>query len=573
MFEGYRVVALVPGGRRAYLKALIPHLVRQTRLDEIRILINTKVDRDIAYMQSLESDLIKVTPLPDGIEPIGIRTVNHLYADAQDPDTIYIKIDDDVVYVHEDALEILLADRVADRKPFFTSPMVINNTICAHILQRHRKIDFIARYIPATAGGFMHSDVPPARRLHEFFLDKVEQGAVSDLHVPDQIVATVRFSINCICFFGADMAKFNGTIPVIWRSQAIDEEYLSVHAPATLQTYNKIVGRAFVVHHSFGPQTSGMNKTRILHAYQRIADPAAPVRQPPALPGSVLLPQEEAAPDRTRHTLVYSFPQQGTDFFCDQMKTLPGVEYSREFFNPLCSPMQDGVAQIFGDERPKSSGNIFKRPSRRDYDKVLAATWKTTSFNTTKENYSPAALPLHAGHFHMFALFRHRSLTVPTTFPHLSHAVWDSFLKNKPLFAELRAMQKDLGQKSFSSQERELLAHMVHWYVSFRTIAESVNGRTQPALSVIDYSDLMILPRPDLAALLERATPFDAKRATRLAKGLIDARYPNGAQWIKNRQQVYMSMDIEDFYQNVFGTYILQQDPEFAKNPYVTLLT
>jgi len=270
MFQQFRVEVLIPGGRQRYLDLLLPSLLRAGEIDRIHLLLNTENPDDLTYMRGLNHPKIVLKELPEGVVANGIRTVGHIYKTAVDPSTIYIKIDDDVIWLQAHAIKALLEGRLRHADCFLVSPVVINNTHCSHMLQRHRKFDYVERYIVPGPGGFAKDDPAFAITLHRKFLDIVEAGREQDFFIADQMIAGTRFSINCICFFGKDMAKTNGEIAGIWpHMKRDDEEYLSVHLPAKLGKSNGVIGNALVAHFAFHNQEQAILETGILDRYRR----------------------------------------------------------------------------------------------------------------------------------------------------------------------------------------------------------------------------------------------------------------------------------------------------------------
>lgn len=587
MFGNYKVIALVPGGRRAYMRALMPHLVANLYIDEIKILLNTKNEFDIAFMQNIKDSKIELFSLPDNLPPNGSKTVNYIYSIATDDNAIYIKIDDDVVWMKDDAIENLLRGRINYTDAFLVSPLVINNSLCTHMLQANRKVDFIDNYIRANAGDLAWKDGKFAEKMHLFLLENVKKNSTENLYIPNQFFASNRFSINCICLWGRDIKKIGGQIEPIWRYTDDDEEYLSIHAPAKLGKYNVIIGNSLVSHHSFLPQTAMMNKSKVLSEYQDISakkcDLMASFPYVSVQSKSIC---EKNTSDQTLHNYTYgsacslpimfvSFPQQGTDFFCDQYSKTSDAKYFREFFNPLCNnKMETVLSSFFGDERKERQANIFRRLSADEYDEIYNKTWKTQDYNVAKENYSPGNVVNHAGKFFLIGIFRHRALTVPTTYPHLAHATWNSFLINKPLWPAMEALKNYFLNMHLDSSQKEVVAHLVHWYTVFKSFEQIEVQKTQEYINVIDYRDLMLLGREELETLFVNCLPIAIGSAKNLAENICKTRFgsDNAQQWVANRRKVYTSMDIENFYQMVFSKYILEYDPEFVNSKYYCLM-
>lgn len=574
----YRVVVLVPGGRRAHLAALMPHLINNTIVDEVRILLNTKNKADLEYMQGLNTaGKVNLIPLPPGVEPNGNRTVNLIYGDAIDVDCVYLKIDDDVNWMEDHTIKRVVAAKVKSKATFLASPIVINNTVCTHILQRNRRIDFIERYVQVEPGGFTWEKSHVAKRLHWYLLERIRANSVEDLHVADQLVATTRLSINFICFLGKDMKELGGTIPEYWRGgHQSDEEYLTVHAPAVLKKANVVVGNALAAHHSFFPQTQEINRTLILENYQSIAQQKYSATIPRAVipeSRSVIFPADKRPPHES--TMVVSFPQQGSDFVCDRLGAVPEFRYYREFFNPVVNTKDaESLKSCFGAEGDDYEEKIFQRPSGVEYSNVLIKTWDKHGYSLTKENFSPSAIELHSKTFSLVGLFRHRSLTVPTTYPHLSFATWNSFVKNTHQLPALKALKRELGDEVMDSNQKELAAHLAHWYSVFVAFEKMSRRADFGSTNVIDYTDVMSMSETELSSLFGSAFPISKSSAALIAASIVRDRFEgeDTSAWLNRRRRVYQSMDVEDWYQKLLQDCLLAADPSFRQSSYFQLL-
>lgn len=581
MKSSHKVIVLIPGGRRAYLMALMPFLFSNSIIDEIHILINTKNEKDIEFMMQLclLDNRVKLIYLPSGVVPGGNKTVNYIYCDATDDNTIYIKIDDDIIFLEDNLIEEIAERKIKDKNAFLVSPIVINNVLCAHMLQKNRKLDWVQRYISANAGGFSHSEPQFAEKYHKFFIDIIRNTRVSNLHIHDQYFASVRFSINCIAFSGCDMRKLEGRIKNIWRLSDDDEEYLSVHAPSELNKYNVVCGNSIAVHHSFYTQTKEIDRTQTLFFYQNIAskkDERFAIPSETLNVGKSILGHDRLdIPDHCKPMMLVSFPQQGTDFFCDNLNKTTSIKYFREFFNPLCNKKHEENLKLYcGDERKDYYKNICLELQPEQYQNLIRMTWGTENYNFTKENYSPCNILNHASIFSIISLFRHRSLTIPTTFPHLSHATLKSFLENDSKYPAMMALKQEVLKMHLNSHQKEVIAHLVNWYILFKGFEEISTQKIQKNIPVLSYADLILLSEANLFQLLKSALPFNDDDMLLFAKSITEKRYgkDNPNVWICEKQNVYKSLCIEDFYQEILHNIILKKDQGFSDSIYYNFL-
>ena len=117
MKGNYKIVVNTAAGRRRYLQYLIPFVVS-----------NELVDRYDLWQ-------------PDGVIN-GVLSIDAFYRYCCDDDTIYIKLDDDIIWLEPNFFEELVSFRIANPSYFMVSPLVINNDISTYILQSKGLIQF-----------------------------------------------------------------------------------------------------------------------------------------------------------------------------------------------------------------------------------------------------------------------------------------------------------------------------------------------------------------------------------------------------------------------------------------------
>ncbi|KAI1438150.1 hypothetical protein GGR50DRAFT_533939 [Xylaria sp. CBS 124048] len=132
--KGLRVVAMVFFGRRRYVDILDCYLQQNLAsnggyLDEVWFMAHTDDERDMAWLQRL----VKGTP---GYRVVGQEDCNKndreygcLWAYASEDETIFIKLDDDIIYIHHDAIPQLVHTRLAVPHAFAVSAQLVNSPI------------------------------------------------------------------------------------------------------------------------------------------------------------------------------------------------------------------------------------------------------------------------------------------------------------------------------------------------------------------------------------------------------------------------------------------------------------
>src|SRR5881392_2415740 len=106
----HKVVAVTPAGRKRYLAVLLPYVLKNRHLiDEYQLWVNTKDDWDIGYIKSVRDkwpELIRL--IWPSIPAAGSASVFQFYRYCTAERTIYIKLDDDICFIQDGALEELL---------------------------------------------------------------------------------------------------------------------------------------------------------------------------------------------------------------------------------------------------------------------------------------------------------------------------------------------------------------------------------------------------------------------------------------------------------------------------------
>jgi hypothetical protein len=195
MFQGYRIVAVTPAGRRRYLEVLLPNLLAQRPLvDEYQLWLNCYDERtgresieDLEYCQDVKDrhpdfvTLIPPKPKEAGRNPhmARSRTIHHFFRDCTNPRTIYVRFDDDIVFIAPDALRELMAYRIGHPSHFLVFANIINNAVTSHLHQRMGALDDragIATYACMCATAWRNPLF--AEHVHRTFLAAARENAL-----------------------------------------------------------------------------------------------------------------------------------------------------------------------------------------------------------------------------------------------------------------------------------------------------------------------------------------------------------------------------------------------------------
>ncbi|HEV2968857.1 MAG TPA: hypothetical protein VGY55_02635, partial [Pirellulales bacterium] len=262
MYEGFRIVAVTPAGRRRYLELLTSHTsAARGLLDEHQLWLNTNDRGDIAFVRSLAArdSFFRAVDCPQHVAqlPPNSARIHAFFPECCDSATIYIRFDDDIVYIAPDAIQELLDCRLEHLRPPIVYANTVNNAICSHLHQRFGLIDYTrgtAHYDCCCQIGWRSG--PFAELAHRSFLRALASESRHRFKMPNwDLWAYERVSINCIAWFGRDFAPFGGHIGFD------DEVWLAEEHPRIEQRPNLICGSALVGHFAFYTQRDYLDAT------------------------------------------------------------------------------------------------------------------------------------------------------------------------------------------------------------------------------------------------------------------------------------------------------------------------
>lgn len=261
-------IIVTPAGRGRYLEVLYEHLKAQRgSFDQWLLLMNTNHATDIGFCERLAArneDWID-TRYAEGSDPnrgnLNIHVL--LNAWARDPDTVYLRLDDDVVFLGKNFVETMFQFRLANPEYFLVYGNIINNAIVSWIHQKLGNFEFEPHSGYNCTDGIGWNNPQFAKALHEAFLRDPTDPKWTSF---ERWIATEyeRVSINAISWFGKDLAD----VPV----GEDEEQWFSVHRPSELKRRNAVCGRAVCVHYAFHPQRDFLdNETDVLAQYKALA--------------------------------------------------------------------------------------------------------------------------------------------------------------------------------------------------------------------------------------------------------------------------------------------------------------
>lgn len=178
-------------------------------------------------------------------------------------DSIFLKCDDDIVYMDLEKLSDFIEFRRTNPKYVLVSANVVNNGVCAHWQQMAGSIpEQVGEFErpPGGFGGSLWQSAERANDLHDFFL----QTDSKHLPLPSKVIEwKERQSINFIAWLGKDLVHM--ALP-----KGDDERALTVDLPELLDRPTAIFSDFTVSHLSFGPQENGLALDRLINAYDEL---------------------------------------------------------------------------------------------------------------------------------------------------------------------------------------------------------------------------------------------------------------------------------------------------------------
>ena len=258
MIDGKKLVCVTPAGRLRYMRELVPFILSEPMVDRYDIWANTSDPADLAFIDSLTVfDKVRVLPRPQ-MDGSRFLTIHTFFRHSHDEDTVYIRFDDDVVYVEEGTIPRLARYRLDHPEFFVVTPVVVNNAVISSLLQARGILPVSPKVQPDCLDpvGWQSSEF--AVSLWERLLGLIRSGRVADLHTDDTVLGFNRFSINCISWLGSAFAEFDGVV------DPHEEFDLTVTKPAQRNLSNGLYGGAVVGHFAFYSQRDEMDKSTIL---------------------------------------------------------------------------------------------------------------------------------------------------------------------------------------------------------------------------------------------------------------------------------------------------------------------
>jgi hypothetical protein len=279
VIDGKRVVCFTPWGREITASLLYKYLKRDHErgtVDEWQLWENTDAEQvgDRAYAEKLaaENDWITYVQYPDDpklrVHPKQLNT-GTFYKLTQDVNSVYVRFDDDIVWIDENAIERLVRARIQNPAPFVVFPLIWNNAVCSYYLQQGEQMP--SWWGKVSSNNCMDpvgwADPLFAEGIHRHLLAMIDAGEVDSLfmHHSIQLPLAHQFSVSCFAQNGEEYQEFNGV-------RGEEEAWHTIVRPYETGRSNIIVPNALVSHFSFYHQRDYLFTTDLLDQYRALAD-------------------------------------------------------------------------------------------------------------------------------------------------------------------------------------------------------------------------------------------------------------------------------------------------------------
>jgi hypothetical protein len=231
---------------------------------------------DVMYAYKLAEENDWITMVERTWQPLFPKQLNTgIFYKTQtiEPGTTYLRFDDDIVYVHEDAIENMVKAKASYAGALAVFPIIWNNAIVSYHLQQQGTVP--------TSWGHVHpycmdkvgwESFDFAREMHELLLKCIDANLVDKLylHHDRPLEKGTQFSVSCFAMNGEDYCELD---PPGDLKGTEEEHWLTVTRPTETGKNNVIISNAIVSHFSFLHQRKRLlEDTDILDRYRSLAD-------------------------------------------------------------------------------------------------------------------------------------------------------------------------------------------------------------------------------------------------------------------------------------------------------------
>lgn len=278
----YILKVIIPAGRRRYCELLSRYIESERdiyrEIDSVEWMLLTDRPEDLEFLHEISRrrpDLHRTWYDPRWRPPFNPDNLCWSYiAQGQDrlgrdPNTVYVRLDDDIVYLSEHLIGRLGEAMVRNSKKniLLTFPFILNNGRMLHMLG---ETGLIGRCKDQVYNEYI--DRPElAYDLHRSFIERKLDPAIISKSVPSKRWRDPGgISVNCISWVGSNFTNFRKTL----QRKDAEENELVVGWLEDCPEWDHFVDPDIgtVCHFSFWKQRSYLDGTDLLDLYRKFCD-------------------------------------------------------------------------------------------------------------------------------------------------------------------------------------------------------------------------------------------------------------------------------------------------------------
>lgn len=303
LMSSMKLVLITFGGRKSNLEILFNYIIKYRKyINTYYLYVATAIQSDIDYMESLTTkyEFVKtIYTYKDGKRVLDDKCLiwDLAYSNCQDHDTVYIKLDDDIVFLEESLFTDFVKFRIENPDAPLIYPVMINNIIISWKLQERGIINpsvksrigdlwpiafkNIKEYIQTTPGHVFGiqtkldqdnllcpiawGTLKYCYDLHNQFINDIASDNISKYKSDNWCLENSEpASICCVSWLGSGLKSYVEKYGPVSK----DEQWWSVFVPTWSGNPNVVYGNTIVSHYSYYRQRElGLDSTDILPRY------------------------------------------------------------------------------------------------------------------------------------------------------------------------------------------------------------------------------------------------------------------------------------------------------------------
>jgi hypothetical protein len=313
-----RKIAMTFAGRKKFLEILFTYIDRYKQyIDEYHIYAATDKEEDLnfirewsetrSFVKVIWPDKEKYTSIDHFGKPYFNPELmwNEAWKNCTEEDCVYVKLDDDIVYMDETLFTDFIDFRIKNEQYPMVYPLIVNNSFCSWVSQEKMGYNFpltsvynqtwssvsteLQKWVKNNGIPERLSELVPenilhcpvgwgniqfAHAVHDNFLSLAETGNASDfVKTTDRsegftIESYAPISINCCSWLGKTLKGYTDKYGPVFH----DETWVSTFIPMLEDSPNHIYFGTTVAHFSYYIQQDGLLRTNLLDRYKKLSE-------------------------------------------------------------------------------------------------------------------------------------------------------------------------------------------------------------------------------------------------------------------------------------------------------------